>query len=273
MAVEKIFVGFFKKVVIADRLAIYINHIYSSSSVSSLDILLVFYLFAIQIYCDFSGYCDIAVGISRVFGIDLTENFKQPYYSASIKEFWSRWHITLSFWFRDYLYIPLGGKFGVLKGSLNLFLVFLLSGLWHGANWTFVFWGAIHGVIILIEKHINPFRKLPVICKILLNFHIVSFAWIFFRSSNLDQSFMMIKSFFNFEFSSLNLGGSALDLCFGLACFGLVLVYDYFLFNKRKLFKPLGGIGIGSYWCKVTGASIIMVFGVFSQTEFLYFQF
>ena len=271
--VEKVLVGLFKKIIIADRIAIYINHIYSAETTSSLDIILVFYLFAIQIYCDFSGYCDIAIGISRAFGIKLTENFKQPYFSCSIKEFWGRWHITLSIWFRDYLYIPLGGKYGVLKGAVNLMIVFLVSGLWHGANWTFVFWGGLHGAFLIMEKYLVPIFKTVVWVKVIMTFHLVSFAWLFFRSSNLVQAFSMIESFLRFDFSSLNLGGSSIELFFGLACFSILIVYDYCLYFKVRLLDEFRAGCFNNYWFRFASAGFFLVFGVFSQTEFLYFQF
>jgi D-alanyl-lipoteichoic acid acyltransferase DltB (MBOAT superfamily) len=270
---QKIFIGLFKKVVIADRLAIYINHIYESPVVSSLDIILVFYLFSIQIYCDFSGYCDIAIGVSRAFGVKLTENFLQPYFSMSIREFWTRWHVTLSFWFRDYLYIPLGGKHGFFKGSLNLFVVFLVSGLWHGANWTFVVWGGIHGGLLLIEKKFDPLSKLPMLLKILITFHLVCLSWIFFRANDISQAFQMINNFFEFNFSEVHLGGSMVDLCFGLFCYLLLLVYDSYLFRNGQSYYALKIPCFSTCWVRFLGASFLVVFGVFSQTEFLYFQF
>jgi len=141
--------GFFKKVVIADRLAVYVNEIYASpGDENGLALLLATYFFAFQIYCDFSGYSDIAIGAARVMGYDLMENFRTPYLSKSIREFWSRWHISLSTWFRDYLYIPLGGnRVPQVRWFLNLFIVFVVSGFWHGANWTFLIWGALQEAI------------------------------------------------------------------------------------------------------------------------------
>src|SRR5262249_30799197 len=146
--------GLFKKVVVADALAIYVDTVYTSSAHhGGATLLVATYFFAFQIYCDFSGYSDIARGISRVYGIELMKNFETPYFSTSISEFWSRWHISLSTWFRDYVYIPLGGnRVGRARNFLNLFLVFMLSGLWHGANWTFVIWGALHGIYLIGER-------------------------------------------------------------------------------------------------------------------------
>lgn len=142
--------GFFKKVVVADNVAIIVNQVYNNvNEYQGLPLIIATFLFAIQIYCDFSGYSDIAIGSARVMGIHLMKNFNTPYFSKSITEFWKRWHISLSTWFRDYVYIPLGGnRVSKPRHYLNLFLTFLISGLWHGANWTFVIWGALHGGVL-----------------------------------------------------------------------------------------------------------------------------
>lgn len=145
--------GFFKKIVIADRLAIYVNEVYNSpAEFQGLTLILATYFFAFQIYCDFSGYSDIAIGAARIMGYDLMINFRQPYFSQSIAEFWKRWHISLSTWFKDYLYIPLGGnRVAKNRWYFNLMAVFLISGLWHGANWTFVLWGFLHGFYLVFS--------------------------------------------------------------------------------------------------------------------------
>jgi alginate O-acetyltransferase complex protein AlgI len=150
--------GLFKKVVVADSLAIYTNTIYNNSSQhTGTSLLLATYFFAIQIYCDFSGYSDIARGISRIYGIELMKNFETPYFAKSISEFWSRWHISLSSWFRDYVYIPMGGnRVSLARNMFNIGVVFLISGLWHGANWTFVIWGALHGMYYLAWRSLEP---------------------------------------------------------------------------------------------------------------------
>lgn len=146
--------GFFKKVAVADVAATYVNTAYDTlHSCTGFDLCAAILFFSMQIYCDFSGYSDIAIGTARLFGINLMTNFKSPYFSTSIKEFWSRWHISLSTWFRDYVYIPLGGsRCSKLRNSFNLLVTFLASGLWHGANWTFVVWGGIHGGAQVVEK-------------------------------------------------------------------------------------------------------------------------
>lgn len=146
--------GFFKKLAIADVVSIYVDKVYADLwSCSEIDLLIAIFFFTMQIYCDFSGYSDIAVGTAKLLGIDLISNFKSPYMSLSVKEFWSRWHISLSSWFRDYVYIPLGGnRVSKLRNYFNLLITFLVSGLWHGANWTYVIWGGIHGIAQIAEK-------------------------------------------------------------------------------------------------------------------------
>ncbi|MEL6629398.1 MAG: MBOAT family O-acyltransferase, partial [Bacteroidota bacterium] len=197
--------GFFKKVVIADRLAVYVNEIYASpGDENGLALLLATYFFAFQIYCDFSGYSDIAIGAARVMGYDLMENFRTPYLSRSIREFWSRWHISLSTWFRDYLYIPLGGnRVPQVRWFLNLFIVFVVSGFWHGANWTFLIWGALHGSYLVAEilwKRLPfaQFRGMPPKFKSILavgiTFHLTLLAWVFFRANSLGDATTVIRS-------------------------------------------------------------------------------
>ena len=161
---RRILWGFFKKVVIADRLAIYVNAVYNTpQDYSGLPLIVATIFFAFQIYCDFSAYTDIAIGTARIMGFDLMENFRQPFFARSVREFWARWHISLSTWFRDYLYIPLGGsRVPLPRHLLNLFIVFLVSGLWHGASWTFVVWGALHGLYVVVEALWAHLRKPPV---------------------------------------------------------------------------------------------------------------
>jgi D-alanyl-lipoteichoic acid acyltransferase DltB (MBOAT superfamily) len=190
--------GFFKKMVIADRLAIFVNAIYAQpQNYSGPYLLMGTVFFAFQIYCDFSGYTDIARGCAKVLGFRLMQNFDQPYTAKSISEFWRRWHISLSTWFRDYVYIPLGGKRGgSWQWSGNLMLVFLLSGLWHGANWTFVAWGALNGFYMVFSVWTQPLRaqievilqvrrylRLYQVWNVAVTFSLVCFAWIFFRGT------------------------------------------------------------------------------------------
>jgi len=200
--------GFVKKVAIADSLAQYVDTAFSDPSAGdSLTLLLCTYAFALQIYCDFSGYSDIARGISRILGIELMENFKQPYLARNITEFWRRWHISLSTWLRDYLYIPLGGnRFGTRAQYRNLFITMLLGGLWHGANWTFVLWGAMHGTMLAVHKYLLRGRRVAVegvpvsasawlryCAGVIVTFNLVCFTWIFFRAATLDEAITYIS--------------------------------------------------------------------------------
>jgi alginate O-acetyltransferase complex protein AlgI len=193
--------GLFKKVVVADSLAIYVDTIYNASSHhNGASLLVATYCFAFQIYCDFSGYTDIARGVSRVYGIELMKNFDAPYFSKSIGEFWTRWHISLSTWFRDYVYVPLGGnRVSLGRNFFNLFFVFLLSGFWHGANWTFIVWGALHGLYLIAERLWGIAREWLGIpneagllrqgLAVLLTFHLVLLAWVFFRARDVATAF------------------------------------------------------------------------------------
>ena len=203
--------GMFKKVVIADRMALFVSSVYDAPH-GHQGPALVFatVAFAIQIYCDFSGYSDIALGSAQVMGIRLMKNFNHPYFSKSISEFWRRWHISLSTWFRDYLYIPLGGsRVPKLRWAFNLIITFLVSGLWHGANWTFLIWGGLHGLYVVVNGLIEPFwnrlRRFSSAAKfhylldtisLLSTFGLVSFAWIFFRASSISDSFYITSHLF-----------------------------------------------------------------------------
>lgn len=272
--------GFFKKIVIADNAAIIVNGIFENSQhESSISLIIGIILFSFQIYCDFSGYSDIAIGTSRFFGFDLMQNFKFPYFSRNIREFWSRWHISLSTWFRDYLYIPLGGnRVSTQKAVFNIFIVFIISGLWHGANWTFLFWGFLHAMFFLpitffknrFSKQNNTFN-LRALFFILVNFLLVSLAWVFFRSENISQAFDYIINIF--EFSD---GGNffrktnsylliTLNACIGVF---ILITIEYLAFRKQK-----SEINLRSTML-VCLLILIYLLGSFKdQSEFIYFQF
>lgn len=290
--------GLFKKMVIADRAALYVNEVYNN--VENHDGVAYTYatiLFAFQIYCDFSGYSDIAIGIARTMGFDLMKNFDSPYFSKSLTQFWRRWHISLSTWFRDYVYIPLGGSQGSKsKTYLNLFLVFVISGLWHGAAMTFVIWGAIHGVILILEKSIYKtkmglFQKTGLIKRHLSNhiffagitFIIVCFSWIFFRSNSLSNAFSMINGIFNdFDFARIFLKETYL-IGFKKNEFLIIFLSIFFLtsaeiLHKRKsLISRLNTKGVFFRWgFYMTAIFAIIIFGVYGEgqiKEFIYFQF
>ncbi len=204
--------GMFKKIIVADRLATYVNQVYADiDNASSLSVLFAISFFSIQIYADFSGYSDIARGTAKVMGYDLLINFNAPYKSKSITEFWRRWHISLSTWFRDYLYIPLGGNRGNIAMHIrNLLIVFTISGLWHGASWTFIIWGGLHGVAIIYETYSQKARSklfglLPTFISKLLSIFLVwlyvSLTWIFFRAESMQKAIQVIKKLFAFDFS------------------------------------------------------------------------
>jgi alginate O-acetyltransferase complex protein AlgI len=285
--------GLFKKVVIADNLAVAVNHVYGNiEDMSGLTILIATGFFAYQIYCDFSGYSDIAIGSAKILGIDLMENFKRPYFSTSIKEFWSRWHISLSTWFRDYVYIPLGGsKKGSVRTYVNVLIVFLISGLWHGASWTFVIWGAIHGLYQLYENATYKIReRLWKITKLdgtwiqwtvkwVITMSIVLISWVFFRSDSIDYALIAITNVFielkeNLTFGRIVSGlieTRINDLRFyvTIISLGLMELIEYFrqsTFAKEgQITDPLMNI---SYLI-----IIIVLFGNFNLEEFIYFQF
>ena len=194
--------GFFKKLCIADVVAVYSDRVFNDVySYKGFALVLAMFFFTVQIYCDFSGYSDIARGCSKLFGIELMENFKSPYFSASIREFWSRWHISLSTWFRDYVYIPLGGnRCGKFRRNLNLMITFIVSGLWHGANWTFIAWGAVHGGAQVVENAIVPKGYQPKgiarAVRVCVTFVFVMMAWVFFRANSISEAFYAFGNIF-----------------------------------------------------------------------------
>jgi alginate O-acetyltransferase complex protein AlgI len=290
--------GFFKKVVVADRLGVAVNTIYNNPTKhNSIQFIIATIFFAFQIYCDFSGYSDIAIGSAKVMGFELMENFKRPYFSKSIGEFWKRWHISLSTWFKDYLYIPLGGnKVGKLRHYFDLFVTFLVSGLWHGANWTFVLWGALHGMYSVFGRMLAPLRKkltaithinkLPLLHKglqIVLTFTMVSFAWIFFRANSINDAFYIVRHLF----TDLGKATNFTYLVNSISVMGL---------TKFQLLVAAGGVALieavhlverkGSVWdwlsskpvlARWTAYSILLTatfWLAFSENnEFIYFQF
>jgi D-alanyl-lipoteichoic acid acyltransferase DltB (MBOAT superfamily) len=287
--------GFFKKVVIADNVAVIVNNVYNNvNEFQGLPLIIATFLFAIQIYCDFSGYSDIAIGSARVMGIDLMKNFNTPYFSKSISEFWKRWHISLSTWFRDYVYIPLGGnRVSKPRHYLNLFLTFLISGLWHGANWTFVIWGALHGGFIMIENAFSElFRKkerkkknfIINALKMLVTFILVNFAWIFFRANSLKDAFYVVSNLFTGLNNQLNsiesLKRVAIDSGFGIYSL-FVSIFSIFILTICDLSFE-NSIGRNSklfnnqysrFFAIYSLTMIILLLGNYGSAEFIYFQF
>ena len=275
--------GMFKKVVIADSLAPTVNKIFRDYELLDGGILwLGLIYFAIQIYCDFSGYSDIAIGISKLFGFNLMTNFKFPYFSRNIAEFWRRWHISLSSWFRDYLYIPLGGsKNGKSKSLRNIFTIFLVSGLWHGANWTFIFWGLYHSILFIpsfifgtnrkytssVVAESTFFPKLKEFYQVGRTFFLVIIGWIFFRSENIKSSLDYLAKMF-------------IEIDFPLAYRGLLIYYvTPFIFieylnrkNPRMNFEFKINYLLELLLMSLVFIIIMIHFGR-SKIDFIYFQF
>ena len=263
--------GFFKKVAIADRLAIEADYAHTHTAglgAWALWVGAMFYSF--QIYCDFSGYSDIALGAAKVMGVRLMENFKQPYISRSITEFWTRWHISLSSWFRDYVYIPLGGnRRSKSRRKINVLLVFLLSGLWHGANFTFFVWGALHGLLVTIlpnRKHKRS-KKWRAAFFILVNFLAVTVCWVFFRATTVTKALQYIRGMFSFHGGETSFGLNNSELIFSAGLIAALMFRE----NKyrRHLIRSNARFAL---FCLVM-VTVCYFFGVFGENQFIYFQF
>lgn len=274
--------GMFKKVVIADSLAPVVNDIFGNyQELGGGTLWLGAIYFAFQIYCDFSGYSDIAIGTSKLFGFELMSNFKFPYFSRNIGEFWRRWHISLSTWFRDYLYIPLGGsQKGKWMSIRNIFIIFLVSGFWHGANWNFVFWGLFHSMLFLPSYIFNTNRKytasviaentlLPKpkeIIQIGKTFIVVTIGWVFFRSDTLEDSFIFLcKMIFDFD---INLSKAS-----RLLYIILLTTLDYMIrTNERDIIFTKNKLANNSLFILFI-ISIVLLFFKETRADFIYFQF
>jgi len=273
--------GMFKKVVIADRMALIANPIFNNyANYGGLDIALGVLAFGIQIYCDFSAYSDIARGVGRFFGFELMVNFRLPYFALNPSDFWNRWHISLSSWLRDYLYIPLGGnRGGAWMTYRNLFLTMLLGGLWHGAAWNFVIWGAYHGLILMIYRrferkpvHQNPWggqhSLFVVIFKWAIMFVLVMIGWLFFRAASLEQIVAMMSSF-SFQHSA-NTSSLILQMLPMLLTLFLVDGYQY-IRNDLLAIAKLPTLPLAIIYGLLVAT--MLVFAVRTTTEFIYFQF
>lgn len=293
--------GFFQKMVIADRLAILVNTVFDSwYFYGTVELVLAAAAFSIQIYCDFAGYSTIAIGTAKVMGFTLMDNFDTPYFSRSIQEFWRRWHISLSTWFKDYLYIPLGGnRCGRFRRHLNIFITFLVSGLWHGASWHFVVWGGIHGLFQIIAAETRPYRdwmyaRTHTKCtsfsfrfgQTAATFVLTTFAWIFFRAESLTQACSYIVRIFTKPDWHALTDGTLCQLGLDLMELNILLVslwilfavgflryrkketFDLFLVKQCAWFRWLAAAGMFAF---------IFLFGVygpgFDAGQFIYFQF
>jgi alginate O-acetyltransferase complex protein AlgI len=281
--------GYFKKLVVADRLAVYVGAVYDHpGSYNGAPVLLATYFFAFQIFCDFSAYSDIAIGSARLMGYDLLTNFRQPYSATSVVDFWRRWHISLSTWFRDYLYIPLGGN-RVEKPRLyfNLFAVFLLSGIWHGANWTFAVWGALHGLFFVcsvatrgmqerLRNKLRPSRAVWHWLRVAVTFHLVVFAWIFFRAQSLPAAMVLLRSLLGWRgsFGMIPLNGPIFPLVASIAAI-LIVEAVHTIQRRKPMSLFLAELSTGQRWCLYYALIVAIVFfGAYSKpVQFIYFQF
>lgn len=279
--------GLFKKIVIADRLAIYVNVVYGRYEThSGLTLLMATIFFSFQMYCDFSGYSDIAIGAARVMGFKLMTNFNRPIFAKSTGEFWKRWHISLSTWFKDYLYFPLGGnRVPIPRLYINLFIVFVISGLWHGANWTFIVWGAINGFYLIFglvtKKYRDKFNtmigldKYPALhtfIQVITVFILVCLVRVFFRAKSIQEAVFILKKIFSFSGPVWFDGTSMVVMSFTAIIILLIveLKMEYYkgnfsLFNnENRIIRKL------SYAVLII---MILLFGVFDGGQFIYFQF
>jgi alginate O-acetyltransferase complex protein AlgI len=295
--------GFFKKVVIADRLSLFVNQVYDNpTAYEGIPLIVATLFFTFQIYCDFSGYSDIALGSAQVMGFKLMQNFNRPYFSKSISEFWSRWHISLSTWFKDYLYIPLGGNRTVKwRWYYNLLITFLISGLWHGAKWTFICWGFLHGIYLIVAIITKPFRELvnrktgleksPHLftgVQVIVTFCLVSFTWIFFRANsfhdaayiashlftNLQHQFSEIFHNQQYERTQLVYLGQS-SYTFLIAILSIILMeLIHFTQRNKNIRAIISDQPVIVRWSiYIAGIISILWFGVFDNTQFIYFQF
>ncbi len=299
MGIKIMLIGYFKKIVIADRIAILVNTVYNSPyDYNGISFIIATIFFAIQLYCDFSGYSDIAIGCAKLFNINLMENFKSPYFSKSVKEFWTRWHISLSTWFKDYLYIPLGGnRKSTVRTYFNLMITFLVSGIWHGANWTFILWGGLNGFYQIIgdlknkflksinfnikNKYINSFFN---IFRILITFILICFSLIFFRANTVKDAFYIINNLFsdiqnvnNIQYLynvSTQLGLNIFEILMATTCIIILFIIELFEY-KQRIYITLNKLPfIIRFIFYYIITIIILSMGVFSNAgQFIYFQF
>ena len=296
-----IFWGLFMKMVIADRIAIFVNQIFSNIyAYGTVELILGAVAFSIQIYCDFNGYSTIALGAAKVMGFELSENFNTPYLATSIRDFWRRWHISLSSWFKDYLYIPLGGnRCGRIRKYCNLMITFLISGLWHGAAWTYVIWGGLHGIYQIAGDVLSPIRakineKAGVntsafsykLGQILITFSLTSFAWIFFRAGSVDQALYYIGRLFTkwnpwviFDQSLYTLGLDIIEMNILLIGVVILLIIDLLKYTKKiTISEFLMKQNLWFRWAVLLFMILaVLVYGKyginFDSSKFIYFDF
>ncbi len=280
-----VLVGYFKKIVIADGAALVVDRVFADPSLqSSLSLIIGIVLYAFQIYCDFSGYSDIAIGLARIMGFDFPVNFLTPYISTSFSEFWQRWHISLSTWLKDYLYIPLGGnRHGRFNTYRNLMITMLLGGLWHGADWKFVIWGGLHGTYLVLQRFTGAFwhrikyaLRLPNWLNdailVILVFSLTCVAWFFFRADSAADAWKMLTRIVRLEDFRLASIRNQILVAKSLFVIMLLLVAESAnrRFNLRKLL-----LGSPAFCVLAFSALLwsIVLFGVFGNNQFIYFQF
>ena len=292
--------GYFMKLVIADRIAILVDTVYAPNAMyDGKYVLLASVLFAVQIYCDFAGYSTIAVGAAKVMGFELMENFNCPYFAETVSEFWRRWHISLSSWFRDYLYIPLGGnRKGTVRKYMNTMVVFLVSGLWHGAQWSYVIWGGLNGLYQVVGGLLTPFKKkfakkMPTIensvfmkiARTVVTFILVDFTWIFFRANSLKDGLTLIGRLFEINNPKLLENGALFDLGLNrqnfvvlIIAMMILLIADIAKYNQIKVRERILNANIVIRWSIIVISVVsILIFGIwgsgYQATNFIYFQF
>jgi D-alanyl-lipoteichoic acid acyltransferase DltB (MBOAT superfamily) len=274
--------GFFKKIVVADNLSRIVNLCFDNPNDHSGIMLLVSTLFfTFQIYCDFSGYTDIAIGSAQCMGFKLMRNFNLPYLSKSISEFWSRWHISLSTWFKDYLYIPLGGnRVSNNRWMFNIMCVFLISGLWHGANLTFIIWGFLHGLFLIIEsqlKKVKLFTSPARLIKWLVTFACVMLTWIFFRATSMSNAMIIFSKIFSINTENISIALSEVskfgNVKFIIICF---IAFVFIIVDKRltNLVNSEFSLSLNkNLFIFASLLAAILIFGYYGETQFIYFQF
>lgn len=292
--------GYFQKMVIADRVAVLVSQVFDYYTYySGLQVFIGCIFFAVQIYCDFAGYSMIAVGAAQVMGFDLMENFRRPYLAVSVADFWRRWHISLTSWFRDYLYIPLGGnRKGKLAKYRNIMIVFLTSGLWHGANWTYIIWGGLNGLYQIVGELLRPVREgvkkvfrvkkdaaSSRLLSMLITFLLVDFTWIFFRADNLSAAVGVIRQLFSgfnlsvlFDGSLYSMGLSQIDFTIGILAIIVLLAVDILHERDFRIRSWILSQGIWLRWTIYMAAIFsILLFGFYGPNydaaQFIYFQF
>jgi D-alanyl-lipoteichoic acid acyltransferase DltB (MBOAT superfamily) len=267
--------------VIADRLAVTVDRVYAHpNEFGGLTLALATVLFAFQIFCDFAGYSDVAIGTAQVLGFKLMTNFRQPYLARSVAEFWKRWHISLSTWFRDYLYLPLGGnRNGRWRHIFNVLVVFAVSGLWHGADWKFVIWGALNGVFVVMAGLRPPGsreearREAPVLVRRVVTFTLVCVTWVFFRAGSVGEAFGIIGRLWPLKPFDVvpGIGKAPLIIALGLVAFSVLTHVARERYQLRELIsRQPAWLRWSAYTVALTG---IFLFGEFHSRDFIYFQF